>query len=553
MTGTTDTISTRAPAIARPVDVLLLGGEVVDGTGAPRRRADVAIADGRIVAIGDLADRAAERRIDVSGHVVTPGFIDMHAHSDLPLLTDPDHLAKVAQGVTTEVLGQDGLSYAPVDDATLAQVRRQIAGWNGNPADLDLSWRTVGGYLDRLDRDGIAVNAVYLVPQGTLRLLVVGADDRPATPAEIEEMCAVLARSMREGAAGMSSGLTYPPGMYADTAELAALLRVVAEHGGYYSPHTRSYGRGALDAYAEMIDLARATGCPVHLTHATMNFEENVGRAGELLALVDAALDEGLDITLDSYPYLPGSTTLAALLPSWSASGGPEELLARLADPEARERIRHDVEVAGTDGCHGLTVDWATIQVSGVTDPGLTDTVGRTIAELAREQGGSGTDVFLDLLVRDQLATTILQHVGHEENVRLVMRHRAHLAGSDGILVGDRPHPRAWGTFPRYLARYSRELGLLGLEECVEHLTSRAARRLRLVDRGVVRVGAIADLVVLDPDRVRDTATFEQPRSVPEGIPYVFVGGVAAIDDGRRTGSRSGRALRRDATGDVVG
>ncbi|MBN8882514.1 MAG: amidohydrolase family protein, partial [Salana multivorans] len=305
MTGTTDTISTRAPAIARPVDVLLLGGEVVDGTGAPRRRADVAIADGRIVAIGDLADRAAERRIDVSGHVVTPGFIDMHAHSDLPLLTDPDHLAKVAQGVTTEVLGQDGLSYAPVDDATLAQVRRQIAGWNGNPADLDLSWRTVGGYLDRLDRDGIAVNAVYLVPQGTLRLLVVGADDRPATPAEIEEMCAVLARSMREGAAGMSSGLTYPPGMYADTAELAALLRVVAEHGGYYSPHTRSYGRGALDAYAEMIDLARATGCPVHLTHATMNFEENVGRAGELLALVDAALDEGLDITLDSYPYLP--------------------------------------------------------------------------------------------------------------------------------------------------------------------------------------------------------------------------------------------------------
>ncbi|ROR97766.1 N-acyl-D-amino-acid deacylase [Salana multivorans] len=553
MTGTTDTISTRAPAIARPVDVLLLGGEVVDGTGAPRRRADVAIADGRIVAIGDLADRAAERRIDVSGHVVTPGFIDMHAHSDLPLLTDPDHLAKVAQGVTTEVLGQDGLSYAPVDDATLAQVRRQIAGWNGNPADLDLSWRTVGGYLDRLDRDGIAVNAVYLVPQGTLRLLVVGADDRPATPAEIEEMCAVLARSMREGAAGMSSGLTYPPGMYADTAELAALLRVVAEHGGYYSPHTRSYGRGALDAYAEMIDLARATGCPVHLTHATMNFEENVGRAGELLALVDAALDEGLDITLDSYPYLPGSTTLAALLPSWSASGGPEELLARLADPEARERIRHDVEVAGTDGCHGLTVDWATIQVSGVTDPGLTDTVGRTIADLAREQGGSGTDVFLDLLVRDQLATTILQHVGHEENVRLVMRHRAHLAGSDGILVGDRPHPRAWGTFPRYLARYSRELGLLGLEECVEHLTSRAARRLRLVDRGVVRVGAIADLVVLDPDRVRDTATFEQPRSVPEGIPYVFVGGVAAIDDGRRTGSRSGRALRRDATGDVVG
>ena len=228
----------------------------------------------------------------------------------------------------------------------------------------------MGEYLDRLDQ-GIATNAAYLVPQGTLRLLVVGPDDRPATADEIVRMQEILAESLRAGAVGMSSGLTYTPGMYADTSELAALCEVVAAGGGYYSPHTRSYGAGALTAYAEMLDLARSTGCPVHLTHATMNFAENAGRAAEFLALVDAALADGCDISLDTYPYLPGCTTLSALLPSWSSAGGPDALLARLDDPETRERIRVNVEETGSDGCHGVTVDWDTIQISGVGNPAL--------------------------------------------------------------------------------------------------------------------------------------------------------------------------------------
>jgi N-acyl-D-amino-acid deacylase len=539
------------PTAASRVDLVLSGGTVVDGTGEPGYRADVAIDGSSIVRIGDAGELTADRTVDASGLVVAPGFIDMHAHSDLQILTAPDHFAKVSQGVTTEVLGQDGLSYAPVDDATLAQVRRQIAGWNGNPADFDFSWRTVGEFLDRLDA-GIATNAAYLVPQGTLRLLVVGPDDRPATENEIARMQEILAESLLAGAVGMSSGLTYTPGMYADSGELAALCRVVAEHGGYYCPHTRSYGAGALGAYAEMIDLARSTGCPVHLTHATMNFDENAGRAPELLDLVDGALADGCDISLDTYPYLPGCTTLSALLPSWSSSGGPDVLLERLGDPATRERIRVNVEETGSDGCHGVTVDWTTIQISGVGNPELAEIVGSTVAELADREKRSGTEVFFDLLRKDQLATTILQHVGHEDNVQTIMQHRVHMGGSDGILVGDRPHPRAWGTFPRYLARYSRELGLLGLEDCVAHLTGRSATRLKLADRGFVREGFVADLTLFDPRTITDTATFTEPRQAAGGIPYVLVNGRFAIDNGVPTGSRSGRALRLDKEGRAV-
>jgi N-acyl-D-amino-acid deacylase len=347
----------------------------------------------------------------------------------------------------------------------------------------------------------------------------------------------------------MSSGLTYSPGMYADTAELVELCRVVAELGGYYSPHHRSYGAGALDAYAEMVDVSRRSGCPLHLAHATMNFAVNAGRAPDLLALINAAIADGCDISLDTYPYLPGSTTLAALLPSWASEGGPAHTLARLRDADTAARIRRVMEEEGSDGCHGVPVQWDTIQISGTRTAALADRVGRTITQLAAASDRPPFEVYREQLLADDLGTTILQFVGHEENVRTIMRHPAHTGGSDGLLVGAKPHPRAWGTFPRYLGRYVRELGVLPLEACVAHLTGRPARRLRLIDRGLVRVGYHADLVLFDPDTVADTATFEQPRQQAAGIPYVFVGGVAVIADGRHTGALPGRALRRTDSG----
>ena len=513
------------------------GVTVVDGTGAPRYVADVAIEGERIARIERDASPA-------SGLVLAPGFIDMHAHADLALLTDPAQQAKLSQGVTTQVIGQDGIAYAPLDDDGLALIRRQIAGWNGDLADEVFGWRDVGGYLAALESGSLGTNAAFLVPQGNLRLLAVGTADRPATEAELDRMRGLLADGLAAGAAGMSSGLTYTPGMYASTGELDALCSVVAGHGGYWAPHTRGYGRGALDAYAEVLGIGLRTGCAIHLTHATMNFAANRGRAAELLTLVDEAIVAGVDVTLDTYPYLPGSTTLAALLPGWAHQDGPDATIELLGDAAARERIREALDVTGSDGAHGETVDWTAIQISGVSDPELEPAVGRTVAEWADLRGQDATTAALDLMRSDRLGTGILMHVGDEDNVQAIMRHQDHCAGSDGILVGGRPHPRAWGTFARYLGHYSRELGVLSLEECVRHLAGTPARRLGLADRGVLREGAVADLVLFDPETVIDRATFAEPRLPAAGIVDVLVAGEFAIQDGLRTPAANGAVLR---------
>ncbi|GAA2931576.1 hypothetical protein GCM10010458_12970 [Microbacterium luteolum] len=529
------------------------GATVVDGTGAPRYAADVAVEGARIVAIVKSADASSVEfelpdgavEVDASGLVLAPGFIDMHAHSDLAVLTGAAHQAKIRQGVTTEVLGQDGLGYAPLDEETASVIPGQIAGWNGRPEVAP--WRTMEDLLVAIDAATVG-NAAVLVPQGNLRMMVVGHANRRATPTEVAAMAEMLGQALDAGAFGMSSGLTYTPGMYADADELEALCRVVAERGGYWAPHTRSYGGGALDAYREVLDIGRRTGCPIHLTHATMNFAPNRGRAEELLALVDAAIGDGVDVTLDTYPYLPGATTLSALLPSRLAASG--DLLGTIAelDADGREAVRVELEETGCDGFHGEKADWSEIQISGVANPALADLVGRTVAEIAATTGRRGIDVVLDTITADAGATGILMHIGDEGNVRAIMRHPRHTGGSDGILIGARPHPRARGTFPRYLGHYVRELGVLTLEETVRHLAGTPAARLGLdrgdAPRGVVREGATADLVLFDPETVAAGATFESPLEVPIGIVEVLIAGVPVLSGGEVTGATPGRALR---------
>jgi N-acyl-D-amino-acid deacylase len=566
--------------------ILFKSASVVDGTGqTPAYQAHVLVQDGTIQSIQPI-DKASNTQSQTDDTVrvvncedgkwtLSPGFIDMHAHSDLSLLHTPKHLAKITQGVTTEVIGQDGISYSPVTDYTMARIRKQIAGWNGNPTDSGFfeRWRSVKEYLDVLDESKIATNAAYLVPQGNLRMLVKGWDSAACTQAEIDTMKDHLHEAFKGGAVGMSSGLTYVPGMFADTSELTQLCRVVKQYDGYFCPHHRSYGKNAIQAYAEMLDLARKTGVRLHFTHATLNFPENAGRADELIAMIDKALEEGLDITLDTYPYLPGSTTLAALLPSWVSSASNKHEI--LSDPTQLSQIRHQALVEGTDGCYGCTLDWDIIEIGGVQDPSLASAyVGKTLGQIARSQNQDPFDVWISLLKADDFGTTIMQHAGHEANVRKIMSHRVHTGGSDGILTSTKPHPRGWGTFPRYIGHYHRDLSQGksrelhadaadqfasvepetifqgGLEEVVAHLTGRAAAVLRLKDRGLVKEGYRADLVLFDADSIRDVATFAVPEVPAAGIRMVLVNGRVAVDEGKPTGERAGRTIRlRQAVG----
>lgn len=525
-------------------DLLLRGGTVIDGAGNPAFRADVAVDGGRITAVGRLADTTADRTIDVSGLAVAPGFIDMHSHSDLQVLANPDHEAKVRQGVTVEVLGQDGLSYAPVDDQVLDDLRRQLRGWNGDPDGFDWNWRSVGEYLDRLD-EGIAVNAAYLVPHGTVRMMVTGMDDRAPSAAELDQMRQLVATGLEEGAVGMSAGLTYAPAMYADDEELVALNEVVAAYGGYYCPHHRNYGSHALEAYADCIEVARRSGVALHYAHAHVSFEVNRGRADEFLAMVDAARADGIEVTMDTYPYLAGCTYLHSLLPGRFHTGGHEATIERLRDESLREGLREELEETGSDGFQGIPVDWSSIVISGTSRPHNEALVGEDLESAAAAADRRPVDFLCDLLVDEDLGTTVIEFIGDEENVRRIMTHRAHMAGSDGILVGTRPHPRAWGTFPRYLGHYARELGVISMEAAVRKMTSLPALRLGFTDRGLVRPGMVADLVCFDPAEVEDVATYDDPCRPPTGIPWVFVNGVGVVEDDHLMGRLPGRSLRR--------
>ena len=341
--------------------------------------------------------------------------------------------------------------------------------------------------------------------------------------------------------------------MYASTSELAQLCKVLADDfpGAFYAPHHRSYGYRALESYHEMLQLGEQTKCPIHLTHATMNFSENKGKAPVLLSMIDSYIAKNIDVTLDTYPYLPGCTTLAALLPSWTSSGGSANILKHLRDPSSRTRIQQAVEIDGCDGGHGIPTNWNEIQVGQITHcNAIAHYSGRLISDIATAENAPAIAIFFEILEKDQLATSCLMHVGHEENVQLIMQHKSHMAGSDAILHGEKVHPRAYGTMTRYLGHYSRELGLIKLPEMIAHLTFRPAKRLGVwPHRGCVRVGAAADLVLFDKETVGDMTTFEEPKLPSRGVRFVLVNGVVVLDEGSATGKRAGRVLRRRSGG----
>lgn len=519
------------------LDLLIRDGLIVDGTGNPGFYGAVGVEGDRVrILRGEVAGAEAARAIDAAGRVVCPGFIDMHAHSGLVMLAEPRHEPKVRQGVTTELIGVDGNSYAPFTSAE--DFRRFVqlnSGLDGNPP-LPGQWSTVEQYLEMFT-ERVAVNVCYILGNSPVRIAAVGWDDRPASAAERANMKALLRTAMEEGAWGLSTGLDYPPGSYADTAELTELSREVARRGGIYHTHVRySLGDRFLDPFREALDIGRGSGVPVHITHFYQR-TTYPGGAGRLLGLVEDAREEGLDVTFDSYPYPFSSTRLTILVPQWVHDGGPEKLLARLGDAGVRERLRK--EMAPRAG------SWQDMWLTNFRHAHHHRFEGRSIAEVAGMLGQDPVDALCDLLVAEHLEVAYVSAGANAATIPKFVGHPLAMVGSDALLIGEYPSPRTYGTFPLILAEFVREDRWLALPDAIRKMTSFPAQRLGLPDRGLLRDGFKADLVVFDPGTVKAPATRSQPKQFPIGIDYVIVNGKVVIDQGRHTGVLAGRALRR--------
>lgn len=518
------------------MDLIIRNGTVVDGTGAPGVRADVGVRAGRIAEIGDLSQAQAGREIDAAGHVVCPGFIDIHTHADVALMARPTHEPKVMQGVTTEVFSNCGLGFAPVTDAGLAIQKEYLLGLFGSDVGVDWKWRTVREFLDHY-RGHIATNAAYLIPHGSVRVSAMGMADRPATPDELRVMTDMVRQGMEEGAWGLSTGLWYSPMSYAAPEENHAVCRAVAEYGGFFAIHMREYGDRILDALDESYEMTRVSGAPLQVSHLQIGGARNWGRAGEVLTHIENARASGLDVTYDSYPYTAGSTLVQAMLPTWATAGGPAAILERLNTPEDRDRIVEAMNAADRD--------WTRHVLCGARSAKWNPREGETFAQLAEAEGLSMGELICRILVDDELQACFIAHLGDETDLRQILKHPAQMLGSDGLHLPGKTHPRLFGAFPRLLARYVRDQGLLTVEEAVWKMTGFPAQRMGFKDRGTLKKGLAADITVFNPGTVRDVATFEDPCRYPEGIPYVLVNGQVVVNNGAHTGVLAGEVLER--------
>jgi N-acyl-D-amino-acid deacylase len=513
-------------------DLLINGGRVVDGTGLPWYRADVGIQGQRITAVGKLGGAEARERIEAHDLVVAPGFIDAHVHGDLMLLADPYHEPAIRQGVTTYILGQDGVAMAPASPSTLAYMRRYTAGFSGIP-ELPHQWSSMAEYLACFDRR-VAVNVASLIPNGNLRVEVMGLETRPPNADELKRMGRMVREAMEQGAVGLSTGLDYIPSRYADTDELIALCREMADHGGVYVTHMRRYDPdGVLESMDEVYRIGREAGVAVHISHFN-------SQAEIVLPKIDAGRRDGIDVTYDLYCYLAGSTILGMVaLPPWVQEGGIEATVARLRDPEMRERLR--TSFASPRG------PLEAIRLSFVANPSFRKYEGMTVDQAAHDAAQSIGDFICDLLVACDMAVgCVVPHLRRtQEDVRQLIRHPAMMAGSDGIFTGSRPHPRGCGCFARYLGHHIRGDYTWTLEQAVQHLAAHAARRFGLRDRGLVKAGMAADIVVFDPERVADLATYEDGRRLAVGMHHVIVNGELVLHNGERTKALPGRGLKR--------
>ncbi len=532
-------------------DILIRGGTVIDGSGRAGEKADVAIAGGRIAGIGPGLAGVATRVVDAAGLAVTPGFIDIKTHSDFVLPINPKAESKVRQGVTTEIIGHCGYSVAPVLPGKAQLLADYLSG--GAPW-LPFRETSFPAYLDSFPR--VAVNAGMLVGHNTLRLMVMGLDDRAPSPAELQQMIALLDEALGAGALGLSTGLFTPPGSFAEPSEIMALCAVVARHKALYFTHIRDEANKVMEAIEEAIAVARAYPIHVEIVHLKCSGVDNWGKAGAILDRLDAARREGCDIDCDAYPYAAGANPLKNLLPPWVQVGSNDDMLARLAEPETRARIEAEIADHGLNNW-GRVPSWDAVQIS--ISPKLPQHAGRTVGALAAEQGVDPIDLVCDMLIEDNGATRVLITSIAEDDIRTIVRSPSALVGSDGNCVADygivgqgMPHPRFYGTFPRIIGHYVRDEHLLPLETAIHKMTGATAHALKLRDRGLLAEGHRADVTIFDPEDFRDRATYAEPHRYPSGArTRVIVNGVVVVDNAVHTGALPGIVLRREADGSV--
>jgi N-acyl-D-amino-acid deacylase len=525
-------------------DLVIRGGMILDGTGAGPWRADLAVRDGRIAAITPRYAGSARRVVDADGLVVAPGFIDIKTHSDFTLPYAPRAESKILQGVTTEVVGHCGFSLAPVVAGRARLLQEYLAGfapW------IETRETTFAAYMDGFP--ATAVNTIMQVGHNTLRLMTVGMDDRAPTEDEMGVMRRLLAEGLAAGALGMSSGLFTAPGSFAEPSELHALLETVKQHGGTYATHLRSESDAVFEAVREAIEASETSGVHVQIVHMKLSGLDNRGRAGQLLAEIDGARRRGVQVDCDAYPYACAANPLRNLLPLWVQEGGLAAMLGRLRDPAVRRRVNREIDERGLTS-FGRIASWDAVSIS--TSRTRSGDAGRSIAELARGAGAEPIDLVWNLLEADAGATFVVVCSIDEADVQTLLRSPAVLVGSDGRSVAPdsvagqgRPHPRFYGTFPRVLGHYVRDLGLLSLPEAVHKMTGAPARILGLADRGLLREGHRADVTTFDPATIIDRATYDDPHRYAAGIGTVLVNGVVVVDAGKHTGALPGRVLRR--------
>ena len=534
-------------AFAQTYDVIIRGGHVVDGSGNPWIKADVGISGGRIARIGRLGEAQASRVIDATGQVVTPGFIDMHTHSEYPLLYDGNAQSKIRQGVTTEVVGEV-TSPGPIEGPAVGQAKEMLRRYN-----IDLTWNNLDGYFQRLLKSGMSVNVASYVSSCQVRYDVIGYENRPPTADELEKMRQLVASTMEQGAFGLTNALEATCG-YARTDELIELAEVVSRYGGIYATHVRGEGDTVLDSVREAIEIGDKANVPVEVFHLKVAGKNNWGRMPEVAALIEDARARGIDVNANQYPYVAAYHPMLPLLPPWAQGGGVDKTMERLRDPQLRDRIRRNIE-NGLPGWSQNYVQqsggWQGIVIAGTRTEKNASLAGKTLEELGRIRDKDPADAFFDLLLDEHGQVFCMLFMMNEKDVQTALREPWLDIASDGsslsvegLLGAGHPHPRNYGTFPRVLGHYARDEKVLTLEDAVRRMTSLGAQRLGLKDRGLLREGYWADIVVFDPNRINDKATFATPKQYPEGINYVLVNGHVVIDRGNHTGERPGMALR---------